>query len=152
MSRPGVLVVEVKMEISVLVQSLKSSISSSTSYQLDKNFWEVALGDGKLGPEAKPRIHPNQTKIVDSSIWKLDSESDLNFLIREKFFLFLLLFEFWQLSPFLPKSWKIEMNDIDPKVLIISLIRWRESYRRSRKNTNIMSRKYFLDNDKCFWK
>ena len=55
---------DVKMEITVLRQSLKSSILSSTSFQLDKTFWEeviasversrrkayvVAQGDGKLG-------------------------------------------------------------------------------------------------------
>ena len=53
------------MEIPVLVGSLKSSIVSSTSFQLDKTFWGVvsaavgqsrrkanmvAQGDGKFGP------------------------------------------------------------------------------------------------------
>ena len=56
---------DVKMEIPVLLQSLKSSILSSTSLQMDKTFWwEVnaaveqsrrkanmdALEDGKFGP------------------------------------------------------------------------------------------------------
>ena len=56
---------DVKMEIPVLVRSLKSSILSSTSFQMDKNFWgvvsaaveqsrrkanRVAQGDGKFGP------------------------------------------------------------------------------------------------------
>ena len=56
---------DVKMEIPVLVQSLKSSILSSTSFQMVKNFWGVvsaaveksrrkanmvAQGDGKFGP------------------------------------------------------------------------------------------------------
>ena len=31
----------VKMEVQVLVQSLKSSILSSTSFQRDKTFWDV---------------------------------------------------------------------------------------------------------------
>ena len=54
-----------KMEIPVLVQSLKSSILSSTSFQIGKTFWGVvsaavqqsrrqanmvAQGDGKYGP------------------------------------------------------------------------------------------------------
>ena len=56
---------DVKMEIPVLVRSLKSSILSSTSFQVGKTFWEVvsaaveqsrrkanmvAQGDGKFGP------------------------------------------------------------------------------------------------------
>ena len=56
---------DVKMEIPVLVRSLKSSILSSTSFQMDKTFWGVvsaaveqsrhkanmvAQGDGKFGP------------------------------------------------------------------------------------------------------
>ena len=56
---------DVKMEIPVLAQLLKSSILSSTSFQLGKTFWEVvsaaaeqsrrkanmvAQGDGKFGP------------------------------------------------------------------------------------------------------
>ena len=56
---------DVKMEIPVLVRSLKSSILSSTSFQLGKTFWGVvsaaveqsrhkanmvAQGDGKFGP------------------------------------------------------------------------------------------------------
>ena len=56
---------DVKMEIPVLVRSLKSSILSSTSFQMGKTFWEVenaaveqsrrkanmvAQGDGKFGP------------------------------------------------------------------------------------------------------
>ena len=55
----------VKMEIPVLVQSPKSSILSSTSFQMGKTFWGVesaaveqsrrkanivAQGDGKFGP------------------------------------------------------------------------------------------------------
>ena len=56
---------DVKMEIPVLVPSLKSSILSSTSFQIGKTFWGVvsaaveqsrhkanmvAQGDGKFGP------------------------------------------------------------------------------------------------------
>ena len=56
---------DVKMEIPVLVQSLKSSILSSTSFQMGKIFWGVvsaaveqsrhkanmvAQGDGKFDP------------------------------------------------------------------------------------------------------
>ena len=56
---------DVKMEILVLVHSLKSSILSSTSVQMGKTFWgvvsaaveqsrpkanKVAQGDGKFGP------------------------------------------------------------------------------------------------------
>ena len=56
---------DVKMEIPVLVRSLKSSILSSTSFQIDKTVWGVvsaaveqsrrkanmvAQGDGKFGP------------------------------------------------------------------------------------------------------
>ena len=56
---------DVKMEIPVLVRSLKSSILSSTSFQMGKTFWGVvsaaveqsrrkanmfAQGDGKFGP------------------------------------------------------------------------------------------------------
>ena len=56
---------DVKMEIPVLLQSLKSSILSSTSFQMGKTFWGVvsagveqsrgkanmvAQGDGKFGP------------------------------------------------------------------------------------------------------
>ena len=55
----------VKTEMPVLIRSLKSSILSSTSFQMDKTFWGVvsavveqsrrkpnmvAQGDGKLGP------------------------------------------------------------------------------------------------------
>ena len=56
---------DVQMEIPVLVRSLKSSILSSTSFQMGKTFWGVvgaaveqfrrkanmiAQGDGKFGP------------------------------------------------------------------------------------------------------
>ena len=56
---------DVKMEIPVLIRSLKSCILSSTSLQMDNTFWEVvsaaveqsrrnanmvAQGDGKFGP------------------------------------------------------------------------------------------------------
>ena len=56
---------DVKMEIPVHVPSLKSSILSSTSFQMDNPFWQVvsaaveqsrrkanmvARGDGKFGP------------------------------------------------------------------------------------------------------
>ena len=56
---------DVKMEIPVLVRSLKSSILSSTSFQMDKTVWGVvsaaveqsrrkanmvAQGDDKFGP------------------------------------------------------------------------------------------------------
>ena len=64
---------DVKMEIPVLVRSLKSSILSSTSLQMGKTFWGVVIyaveqsrlktnlvaqGDGTFGPchEADPRI------------------------------------------------------------------------------------------------
>ena len=58
-------VADVKMEIPVLVRSLKSSILSSTSFQMVETFWGVgsaavgqsrrkanmvAQGDGKFGP------------------------------------------------------------------------------------------------------
>ena len=58
-------VADVKMEIPVVVRSLKSSILSSTSFQMGKTFWGVvsaaveqsrhkanmvAQGDGKFGP------------------------------------------------------------------------------------------------------
>ena len=33
----------VKMEISALIRSLKSSILSSTSFQMDKSFWGVGI-------------------------------------------------------------------------------------------------------------
>ena len=61
---------DVKMEIPVLVWSLKSSILSSTSLQRDKTFWGevsaaveqsrrkanmVAQGDGKFGPWGWPQ-------------------------------------------------------------------------------------------------
>ena len=56
---------DVEMDITVLVQSLKSSILSLTSFQMDETFWGVvsaaveqsrckvnivARGDGKFGP------------------------------------------------------------------------------------------------------
>ena len=56
---------DVKMEIPVLIRSLKSSILGSTSFQMDKTFWGVvsaaveqsrrkanmvAQGDGKFCP------------------------------------------------------------------------------------------------------
>ena len=56
---------DVKMEIPILIRSLKSSILSSTSLQMGKTFWGVgsaaveqsrrkanmvAHGDGKFGP------------------------------------------------------------------------------------------------------
>ena len=59
------LAADVKMEIPVLVRSLKSSILSPTSFQMGKTFWGVASaaveqsrrkanmvaqGDGKFGP------------------------------------------------------------------------------------------------------
>ena len=39
---PKLSAADVKMEIPVLVQSLKSSILSSTSFQMGKTFWGVA--------------------------------------------------------------------------------------------------------------
>lgn len=66
---------DVKMVILLLVRSLKSSILSSTSFQLDDTFWEfvsaaaersrweanmVALGQGKFGPKADPKIPPSK--------------------------------------------------------------------------------------------
>ena len=45
---------DVKMEIPVLVRSLKSSILSSTSFQMGKTFWGVVKTD--------PRIPPNKKK------------------------------------------------------------------------------------------
>ena len=69
---------DVKMVIPVLVQSLKSSILSSTSFQMGKTFWVVvsAAVESNLGVkptwllretgnsalEADPRIPPNQKK------------------------------------------------------------------------------------------
>ena len=65
------------MEIPVLVQSLKSSILSSTSFQMGKTFWGVvsaavelsrrkanmvAQGDGKFGPWDWPQDPFKQTK------------------------------------------------------------------------------------------
>ena len=67
---------DVKMEIPVLVQSLKSSITSSTSLQMGKTFWGVVsasveqsrrkvntlLGEtGNFALEADPRIPQNKT-------------------------------------------------------------------------------------------
>ena len=67
---------DVKMEIPVLVRSLKSSILSSTSFQMDKTFWGVgsaavvqsrrkdnmvALGVGKFGPWDWPK-NPSKAK------------------------------------------------------------------------------------------
>ena len=64
------------MEIPVLVRSLKSSILSSTSFQMGKTFWGVvsavveqsrrkarmvARGDGKLGPRGWPQ-YPSKQK------------------------------------------------------------------------------------------
>ena len=64
------------MEIPVLVRSLKSSILSSTSFQMGKTFWEVvsaaveqsrrkanivAQGDGKFGPRGWPQ-NPSKPK------------------------------------------------------------------------------------------
>ena len=61
---------DVKMEIPVLVRSLKSSTLSSTSFQMDKTVWGVvsaaveqsrrkanmvAQGDGKFGPWGWPQ-------------------------------------------------------------------------------------------------
>ena len=68
---------DVKKEITVLVQLLKSSILSTTIFQLGKTFWRVvgaaveestwiakmvAQGDGKFGPGADPRTPPNIQK------------------------------------------------------------------------------------------
>ena len=39
---------DVKMEIPVLVRSLKSSILSSTSFQPDETFWWVVSADVEL--------------------------------------------------------------------------------------------------------
>ena len=66
------------MELPVLVWSLKSSILSSTIFQMGKTFWcvmsaaveqsrckanVVARGDGKFNPfEADPRVPPSQKK------------------------------------------------------------------------------------------
>ena len=68
----------VKIEIPVLIGSQKSSILSSTSFQMGKTFWGVvstaveqskrnanmvSQEDGKFGPlEAGPRIAPNKKK------------------------------------------------------------------------------------------
>ena len=71
---------DVKMEIPVLVRSLKSSILSSTSFQMDKTVWRVvsaaveqsrrkasmvAQGDGKFGPWGWPQ-DPSKPKMVCS--------------------------------------------------------------------------------------
>ena len=77
-------VADVKMEIPVLVQSLKSSILSSTSFQMGKTFWGVASAaveqsvrkanmvaqreTGNLALEADPRIPPNQKKCIFSRL------------------------------------------------------------------------------------
>ena len=68
---------DVKMEIQVLARSLKSSILSSTSFQMGKTFWGVvsaaveqcmrnanmvAQGDGNSALEADTRIPPNLKK------------------------------------------------------------------------------------------
>ena len=68
---------QIKMEIPVLVQSLKSSILSSTSLQMNKTFcgvasaaveqtWRkanmVAWGARNSALEADPRIPPNQKR------------------------------------------------------------------------------------------
>ena len=70
--------VDVKMEIPVLVLSLKSSILSSTSFQMGKTFWGgvsaaveqsrckaptwLLRETGNLALKADPRISPNQKK------------------------------------------------------------------------------------------
>ena len=81
------------MEIPVLVRSLKSSILSSTSFQMGKTFWwvvsaaveqsrrkanMVARGDGKFGPwgwpqgPSKPKIkRVYQTKSVENITWNV---------------------------------------------------------------------------------
>ena len=59
---------DVKMEIPVLVRSLKSSILSSTSFQMGKTFWGVVgllRETGNSSPEADTRIPPNQKKMAD---------------------------------------------------------------------------------------
>ena len=68
---------DVKMEIPVLVRSLKTSILSATSLQMDKTFWGVtsaageqsrckanmvARGDGKFSPWGWLQNPPNQKK------------------------------------------------------------------------------------------
>ena len=66
---------DVKMDIPVLVRSLKSSILSSTSFQMGKTFWGVAsaaveqsmrkaniIAQGNSAVEADPRIPPNPKK------------------------------------------------------------------------------------------
>ena len=71
-------VADVKMEIPVLVQSLKSSTMSSTSLQLDKTFRGVLSaavqsnqglkanmvdqGDGNFSSKTGPRIPPSKKK------------------------------------------------------------------------------------------
>ena len=70
---------DVKMEIPVLVRSLKSSILSSTSFQMDKTVWGVvsaaveqsrrkanmvAQGDGKFGPWDWPQDSSKPKKNV----------------------------------------------------------------------------------------
>ena len=70
-------VADVKMEIPVLVRSLKSSILSSTSFQMGKTFWGavnadadqswckanmVAQGDGEFGPLDWPKNPSKQKK------------------------------------------------------------------------------------------
>ena len=68
---------DVKMEIPVFVRSLKSSILSSTSFQMGKTFWGVvsatvehsrhkanmvAQGDGKFGSWGCPQDLSKQKK------------------------------------------------------------------------------------------
>ena len=65
------------MEIPVIVRSLKTSILSSTSFQMGKTFWGVASAavvqsrrewllreTGNSAHEADPRIPPNHKKMV----------------------------------------------------------------------------------------
>ena len=70
---------EVKKEMPVLLRSLKSSILSSTSSQMDDIFWGevsaavehsrrkvnmVAQGDGKFGPGGWPQIPSKPFSII----------------------------------------------------------------------------------------
>ena len=65
---------DVKMEIPVLVQSLKSSILHSTSFQFGESFWGVGSAAVEQSrrkaymvaqvDKADPRIPPNKTKSI----------------------------------------------------------------------------------------
>ena len=82
-SMAGLSTADVKMEKPVLVWSLKSSILSSTSFQVDKTFWGiasaaveqsrrkanmVARGDGNFGSRGWPQ-NPSKKQSIAGCSW-----------------------------------------------------------------------------------